>query len=542
MAPALRQLTDGYNATGPSAGEQCVWASVTAVTSGEGSAALARGWDEDAHGPRPVVWSPAASYWVDLAAQEAAALDAPQVMPTDAPSIAQSPLVIAMPLPMAQALGWPDTQVGWADLAALARDPQGWASVGHPEWGVFKLGKMNPHVSTFGLDATVASYYAATGVSSDLTSAQIADPATRQFVQDLESSVVHYGDTSLTFLANMTAAAQQEDGLTYVSAVTLEEKSVLDYNLGNPSGSPDSLAGAQRPAVPLAAVYPSDGTFVSDHPWLTLRADWVSEAQRDASTAMLAWLQQPEQQTVLTDAGFRTFEGVPGGAINQSNGMLPAGAPNVLKPPSAAVLAEVQQSWDELRKRAHVLFVMDTSGSMAELAADGASRLELAKEAATSALDGLAPDDEAGLWAFSWLSSTGIKRELVPIGPAAQTVPAMKASILAMDANGGTPLYATLREAQEAMLADYDPSRINAIVVLSDGANEYPPDNDLAGLVDDLERRSREFSVRVFTIGYSEDADPAALTAIAEASEGHYYEANDPSSLRKVMVSVLSNF
>ena len=61
----------------------------------------------------------------------------------------------------------------------------------------------------------------------------------RDFVRDVESSVVHYGDTTLTFLTNMQQADDRGEGLTYISAVTVEEKSVWDYNLGNPTGDPD---------------------------------------------------------------------------------------------------------------------------------------------------------------------------------------------------------------------------------------------------------------------------------------------------------------
>ena len=63
-----------------------------------------------------------------------------------------TPLVIAMPKPMAEALGWPDTPIGFADILALANDPQGWAKFGHPEWGPFKLGKTSPNFSTSGLN------------------------------------------------------------------------------------------------------------------------------------------------------------------------------------------------------------------------------------------------------------------------------------------------------------------------------------------------------------------------------------------------------
>ena len=42
---------------------------------------------------------------------------------------------------MAEALGYPAQPVGWGDLAALAREPAGWAARGHPEWGQLRLGK-----------------------------------------------------------------------------------------------------------------------------------------------------------------------------------------------------------------------------------------------------------------------------------------------------------------------------------------------------------------------------------------------------------------
>ncbi len=544
-AALLATLAERYNASYAQADGVCTWMTVSTKASGAAATALARGWDDTVDGPRPDVWSPASSSWAVLVDQGSTDLDRPSPMPKERPSLVQTPLVIAMPLPMAQALGWPEAQIGWKDLAEVAKAPQGWASKDHPEWGRFKLGKTNPYFSTSGLNATIASYFAATGVSSDLTSDQVADPETRKFVTQLESSVVHYGDTTLTFLENMSREAAAGQGLTYVSAVTVEEKSVLDYNLGNPTGDPATLGQQPAPGVPLAAVYPSDGTLISDNPWITLDAEWVDDTKRESAAAFLAWLHEPAQQEVFTDAGFRTFEGEPGAPITQANGMLPAGPANILSPPSPAVLADVQESWDELRKRAHVLFVMDVSGSMGEMVTSaGQTKLKLAQDAAIAAFNGFAKDDEVGLWQFStdrgpdfepWL-------EMQPIGPAGTTVPAMQADVAAMVPDGGTALYATLREAQARMLADLDTKRINAIVLLSDGVNEYPPDNNLDSLLEQLEGESVDTSIRVFPIGYGEGADPESLGAIAEASRGKYYEANDPASIEKVLASVLSNF
>ncbi len=544
-AGILGTLAGAYNARGPEVAGTCVWMTVSTKASGAAATALARGWDERVDGPRPDVWSPASSSWAVLVDQGATDLDRPSPIPDERPSLVQTPLVIAMPQPMAEALGWPEEAIGWSDLAEVARADGGWATRGHPEWGRFKLGKTNPYFSTSGLNATIASYFAATGVSSDLTEAQVADPETRQFVRELESSVVHYGDTTLTFLDNMAREAAAGQGLTYVSAVTVEEKSVLDYNQGNPTGDPETLGQQPPPAIPLAAVYPSDGTLLSDNPWIILDAEWVDATTSQAAAEFLAWLQQPEQQAVFTGAGFRTFEGKPGAPITPANGMLPQGPTAILDPPAPSVLAEVQKSWDELRKRAHVLFVMDVSGSMGGVVESaGLTKLALAQEAAIGAIDGFAADDEVGLWAFS--TDRGPAGEpwaqLQEVGPAAESVPPMKSAIAAMVADGGTALYATLRRAQADVLSDLDTARINAIILLSDGKNEYPPDDDLSSLLAQLEGESVDTSVRVFTIGYGEGADPAALTAIADASRGTYYEANDPTSIEKVLTSVLSNF
>jgi Ca-activated chloride channel family protein len=544
-AALLSRIAADYNRSDRRVDGACVDVQVTSKASGGAAEALARGWDERADGPRPDVWSPASSAWTSLLRQRTAAQDKGDLVPEETPSIAQTPLVIAMPQPMAEALGWPAKPLGWGDILSLARDPRGWGAKGRAEWGAFKLGKTNPDFSTSGLHATVGAYFAATGRSSDLTAKDVADPKVVAYVKQLEGSVVHYGDTTLTFLENLYSAAEAGRPLTYISAVTVEEKSVWDYNQGNPSGDPATLGQRGKPRVPLVAVYPKEGTLLSDNPYVVLAAEWVDGRKKAAAADFLAYVKEPGQQKRFTDAAFRSADGKPGAPISRDNGLLPDARISVIDPPAPAVLDQVSKSWTALRKRARVLMVIDVSGSMSgAVPGGGGTKLDLAKKAALGAVQRLAPDDELGLWTFSTPPTDGATpwTELVPTAPVKSVLPTFRAKVEALQADGGTALYATTRAAVEQVEKSFNRSRINAVVLLTDGKNEYPPDNNLDQLLTDLGGEQTDTSVRVFPIAYGDKADLGVLRDIAKASRAAAYDATDPATIERVLVAVLSNF
>ncbi len=546
-AALLSLMADGYAKENRKVGGKCVAVTVTSKASGGAMEALARGWDARRDGPRPDVWTPASSSWNGLLRQQLASKDRPALLPDKVASIAQTPLVLAMPRPMAQALGWPGKPLGWGDLLSLSRNPAGWGAFGHPEWGAFTLGKTNPHFSTSGLNATVGTYFAATGLSTDLTAKDVADPKVVAYVKGVEDSVVHYGDTTLTFLSNLKAADSLGQGLTYISAVTVEEKSVWDYNQGNPTGDPRTLGAAPKPRTPLAAIYPKEGTLLSDNPYVVLTAPWVDDSKRVGAQDFLSYVQDPAQQLRFQQAAFRTFEGKPGAPITQANGLLPSQKVVVIDPPSPPVLQQVADSWDRLRKRARVLLVLDVSGSMGEaVGSSGSTKLDLAKTAALSAVNQFAPDDEVGLWTFSTGKTLQDQpyNKLVPIGLVSANKANLLARITGLVPSGGTALYATTKAAQREMATNLDPDRINAVVVLTDGKNEFPPDNNLDSVIDQLASASEgtATAVRVFPIAYGDKADLGVLKKIAEASRAAAYDATDPASIDKVLTAVISNF
>ena len=105
------------------------------------------------NGPRPVDLVAGVERWGAILNQRLAEKGEPAMAPPAEPFML-TPLVIAMPKPMADALGYPRH----ADRLrrhprASPNDPQGWAAYGHPEWGPFRLGKTNPNFSTSGLSA-----------------------------------------------------------------------------------------------------------------------------------------------------------------------------------------------------------------------------------------------------------------------------------------------------------------------------------------------------------------------------------------------------
>ncbi len=205
---------------------------------------------------RPTIWAPASSLWGRLLNYQA---DAAWV-PAENASIVRTPLVIALWKPEAEALGWPRRPIGFDRILALATSRRGWAAYGLPTFGRFKLGHTNPDFSTSGLSFVAAQYYTATGKREGLTVADVRRPAVRAKVHEIQQSIVHYGDTSQFFLDQLRL-----HGPGYVSALAMEEVSLLDYDRTRPRGS-----------MPLVAVYPAEGTFYFDNPMIILRGPWVT--------------------------------------------------------------------------------------------------------------------------------------------------------------------------------------------------------------------------------------------------------------------------
>ena len=504
----LEPLIDRFNGEERKVGGKQVFVEGSVVSSGEAQQKIARGT------LKTVAWSPSSSLWGRLLNFEA---DRPYA-PEESPSIVRTPLVIAMWEPMAQALGHPRKKIGFDDILELARSQTGWAKFGRPQFGEFKLVHTNPDFSTSGLSAVVAEYYAATGKKEGLVEKDIEGSRARQIVKDIERSIVHYGDTTLFIAEQMRKA-----GPGYASAVAMEEVTLLDFNK-NRGGQPK-----------LVAIYPDEGTFYSDNPFIVLDAPWVNEGQREGAREFAKFLEEQIDAERAGEFGFRSpdLKEKPAASISAAAGADPAQPKRVLGLPEPRVLSRVKEAWREDRKPANVLLVVDTSGSMVE-----ENRLDRAKEGLETFLREVSPNDRVGLTTFS-----DVIRPLVPIGPVRGNEARLRSNIRSLIADGGTAFRDAAVEGLETVRGLRDRDRINAVVLLTDG-EDTDSDRSLEQAVAAMEAQGdTENRVRVFTIAYSAGAEGAeeALEQLASASGGQAY-SGDTEDIELVYRSISSFF
>ncbi|MET0828773.1 MAG: substrate-binding domain-containing protein [Microbacterium sp.] len=495
----------------------------------------------------PTLWSPASTVWTE----RVAAAGSPALV-GEPESFTRTPVVFGMPAAMAKALGYPQSPISITDLERLCSDPDGWGSVGKDVWGSFKISKTNPNTSTTGLSAILMQSYEASGKTADLTADDVA--AAADFSRVFEECVIHYGDTTGKVLTTLYDETQNgAGGSGYVSAVAVEETSLLNYNQGNPdSHTIQPGETLTPPKEKLVAIYPEGGSMWSDNPITVLGAEWVTPVQAEAGEAFAAFLQTEPAQKILPQFGFRPLdESVPLGKLFTAEfGVDPAGPAVTLPRPGVDVVSAAIDQWTQIRKPSSVLELIDISGSMDDPIGDGRSKLDGAIEGAQATLSHFRSTDEVGVWAFTTdiESEAGkniaVLRDVEPLGSDRESLDD-SLNDLYYATRQGTPLYDSIALAYDEMKERAQPGRINAIVVLSDG-QDTDSDMSLDSLIAKISQASREGGddapVRIFPIAYGEGADTGALQRIAEATGGQWFDASDAAKIDLVFASVINNF
>ena len=154
---------------------------------------VTRGVPIDRNRPNPTIVTPSAAHWLvpvnQVAGRTIVDLEGSQ-------SIARAYIGIVTYQEMAECLGWPNKEIGYADIIALRNNPLGWGSYdcAKAEWGQRPLvAYTDPSTSSTGRSVLLTLYAIAAGKSPEqLTVADVRDPSVIDYVKQFQKLVDHY--------------------------------------------------------------------------------------------------------------------------------------------------------------------------------------------------------------------------------------------------------------------------------------------------------------------------------------------------------------
>lgn len=472
---------------------------------------------------QPVVWSPGEQTWVDQLNERWNRGHPKPVVSAPCQPTVLTPVGLAMWRPMAEALGWPGKPVSLKTLIELANDPEGWNRHGHPEWGRLRLGHTHPQYSSAGLLFLAQSIYATTGKTTGITAQDIYAPEVEAALRTLAQNTAKYGMVTTDLLANMARG-----GPAFLHVTSAFEEGTVRFNVERQ----DELR------YPLAFIFPSDGTFWSDHPYCILDgAPWVDPAEAGAAKLFLDFLRGDRMQAMASTFHVRPFAGGanPGGGLTAANGTDPLATPETIPDldiPSPQVGEAIIDQFLTTKRKATVLVVFDTSGSMQ------GPPIKTATEATAEFLSRLQPKDRVGIMDFSTRVSL-----LQPIAEVSGAGEKAQGLVRGLNAEGDTNLYGAVCQATR-LLADEaardrakGDNRLYGMVLLSDGADTVGEISETRMFQTCMLSREGGEGPKIFVISFGEGADVEVLTRLAAESNGAVFAA-DPASIGQAYLRI----
>ena len=182
----------------------------------------------------------------------------------------------------------------------------------------------------------------------------------------------------------------------------------------------------------------------------------------------------------------------------------------------------------EQRPDMNLVFVIDVSGSMAE-----GSRLESVKEALYALIDQLRPTDTIGIVVYT--TRARIVLDPIPVSQA-RTI---RDAIAQLHPEDTTNVQEGLQFGYEMANANYDPERINRIILCSDGVANVG-DTDPALILESVSEQTRE-GITLTTVGFGmSNFNDIIMEQLADDGNGRYYYVDTPSEARRLFVERLT--
>ncbi|HQZ71120.1 MAG TPA: VWA domain-containing protein [Anaerolineae bacterium] len=179
------------------------------------------------------------------------------------------------------------------------------------------------------------------------------------------------------------------------------------------------------------------------------------------------------------------------------------------------------------RRPLDLVLVLDLSGSMAEAAIGGGSKLDAARAAALAVLDLLD-------WRLDAVGVVGFSGRADLILPLSGDRAAVAAALTGLRTAEGTRIDLGLTAADRALAGAGRPVARPVVILLTDGRQEAGLEADAATAARTLKARG----VTVYAIGLGADADAALLRAIA-SDPARYLASPDTSDLAGLFAAIL---
>jgi len=401
-----------------------------------------------------------------------------------------SPVVLGVKESKARRFGWVDNpNVTWADIAARVRS------------GELHYAMTNPTASNSGFSAVIGVAAALSRSASAITTADISSAALHDFFQGQALTAGSSG-----WLAEAYARDQDRlDGMINYESV------LLSLNRGNELHEH------------LVLIYPKEGIVTADYPLVLL-----NDAKRDAYTRLVTYLRTPDVQRRIMTSTFRRPV-VPEVPLDAS--FSKALIVELPFPADIAVVDRILESYlSEHRRPAHSYFLLDVSGSMK---GERLHQLQLAMgtlagddPSLTGRFARFQPRERVSIYTFNGQISSPEEFDLGDAAHAAQARQAIKRHVDALQADGQTAIFSSLRTLYDAALQARraDPQRYFSIALMTDGENTAGESlNDFRRYYQSLAPADRD--IKVFPIVFGE-ADREQLQSIATLTGGRLFDGN----------------
>jgi Bacterial extracellular solute-binding protein/von Willebrand factor type A domain len=357
---------------------------------------------------------------------------------------------------------------------------------------------------------------------ADLGSGPDGDATLVAFLRKLQTRLAEPGDSLFDRLPGATTGPP-------VTAFPTTEQRMLRHNV-------------EQPGSTLTAAYPSEAPTWMDYPFTVLAN--ANPAERDAAARLLVALQEPDGQAALVAGGFRTADGqLPGDRL--VDGRIERNLSNPVPLAQSAAADVALQRWATATRSGRVEVLIDVSGSMnAVVPRLGKTRLAVTLDAAARGLTLFEPTTTLGLWTFAnRLDGDRDYRQIVPVTPVPQLLsgPGLETLRSIRAVKGGyTGLYDSVLGLYEEARRNWEPGKLNVVVVLTDGDNDDP-----AGIGrDELLRRLAADAdparpVPIIGLAIGPDVNPRPLEDIARATGGRSFVVADPARIGTVFFAAL---